>query len=235
VLSPDSTAQLREILARIRHQAIVLERWGFGKKHARQSGVSVLFAGPPGTGKTMAAEVIAGELGLELFRIDLSAVVSKYIGETEKNLEVVFRAADRGDAVLLFDEADALFGKRSEVKDAHDRHANVEIAYLLQRLESYEGLAILTTNLRGNIDEAFLRRLDHILEFPLPEEAERLQIWERALPADVLVPANAPERQSQHRKCDFPPTGTLRTCLGYPLSALLHVPRGIKATCTFHH
>ena len=185
VLSPDSTAQLREILARIRHQAIVLERWGFGKKHARQSGVSVLFAGPPGTGKTMAAEVIAGELGLELFRIDLSAVVSKYIGETEKNLEVVFRAADRGDAVLLFDEADALFGKRSEVKDAHDRHANVEIAYLLQRLESYEGLAILTTNLRGNIDEAFLRRLDHILEFPLPEEAERLQIWERALPADV--------------------------------------------------
>jgi SpoVK/Ycf46/Vps4 family AAA+-type ATPase len=133
----------------------------------------------------MAAEVIAGELGLELFRIDLSAVVSKYIGETEKNLEVVFRAADRGDAVLLFDEADALFGKRSEVKDAHDRHANVEIAYLLQRLESYEGLAILTTNLRGNIDEAFLRRLDHILEFPLPEEAERLQIWERALPADV--------------------------------------------------
>ena len=128
----------------------------------------------------MAAEIVAGSLGLDLYRIDLSAVVSKYIGETEKNLERIFRAADQGDAVLLFDEADAIFGKRSEVRDARDRYANVEVAYLLQRLEIYEGLAVLTTNLRGNIDEAFVRRLDCVLEFPLPEEAERLQIWERA-------------------------------------------------------
>jgi SpoVK/Ycf46/Vps4 family AAA+-type ATPase len=133
----------------------------------------------------MAAEIVAAELGLVLYRIDLSATVSKYIGETEKNLEKIFRAADQGDAVLLFDEADALFGKRSEVQDAHDRYANVEIAYLLQRLETYAGIAILTTNLRGNIDEAFVRRLDFIVEFPLPEEAERLAIWQRALPAEA--------------------------------------------------
>jgi SpoVK/Ycf46/Vps4 family AAA+-type ATPase len=128
---------------------------------------------------------VAGDLGLELYRIDLSAVVSKYIGETEKNLERIFRAADQGDAVLLFDEADALFGKRSEVRDAHDRYANVEVAYLLQRLEAYDGLAVLTTNLRGSIDEAFVRRLDCVLEFPLPEEAERLAIWRLALPPEA--------------------------------------------------
>lgn len=122
---------------------------------------------------------------MELYRIDLAAVVSKYIGETEKNLERIFRAADRGDAVLLFDEADALFGKRSEVRDAHDRYANVEIAYLLQRLEAYDGLAVLTTNLLGNMDEAFVRRLDFVLEFPMPEEAERLAIWRLALPAEA--------------------------------------------------
>jgi SpoVK/Ycf46/Vps4 family AAA+-type ATPase len=133
----------------------------------------------------MAAEIVAGELGLDLYRIDLSAVVSKYIGETEKNLERIFRAADQGDAVLLFDEADAIFGKRSEVRDARDRYANVEVAYLLQRLETYEGLAILTTNLRGNIDEAFTRRLDCVLEFPMPEEAQRLSIWRLALPAEA--------------------------------------------------
>jgi SpoVK/Ycf46/Vps4 family AAA+-type ATPase len=163
----------------------VLEQWGFGRKHARRAGFTALFVGQPGTGKTMAAEVMAGELGLDLYRIDLSGVVSKYIGETEKNLERVFRAADQGDALLLFDEADALFGKRSEVRDAHDRYANVEVAYLLQRLEAYEGVAILTSNLRGNIDEAFMRRLDFVLEFPMPEEAERLAIWRRALPSEA--------------------------------------------------
>ncbi|MGH2355420.1 MAG: AAA family ATPase, partial [Chloroflexota bacterium] len=185
VLPPDGLAQLRELCARARHQSIVLERWGYGRKHARRASLSALFAGQPGTGKTMAAEIVAGDLGLEVYRIDLSAVVSKYIGETEKNLEKIFSAADRGDAVLLYDEADAIFGKRSEVRDAHDRYANVETAYLLQRLEAYEGLAILTTNLRGNIDEAFLRRLDCVMEFPMPEEAERLAIWQRALPPEA--------------------------------------------------
>lgn len=194
VLARDGLSTLQELCARGRHHETVLERWGFGEKHARRLGVTALFAGPPGTGKSMAAEVIAGALGLELFRIDLSSVVSKYIGETEKNLEQIFRDADRGDAVLLFDEADALFGKRSEVRDAHDRYANVEVAYLLQRLETYDGIAILTTNLRGNLDEAFVRRLEFVLEFPLPEEPERLRIWQQALPeqaplaADVDIP-----------------------------------------------
>jgi SpoVK/Ycf46/Vps4 family AAA+-type ATPase len=185
VLPADGLAQLREMCARAKHQMTVLEQWGYGHKHARRRGTTGLFAGPPGTGKTMAAEIVAGSLGLDLYRIDLSAVVSKYIGETEKNLERIFRAADQGDAVLLFDEADAIFGKRSEVRDARDRYANVEVAYLLQRLEVYEGLAVLTTNLRGNIDEAFVRRLDCVLEFPLPEEAERLQIWERSVPPEA--------------------------------------------------
>jgi SpoVK/Ycf46/Vps4 family AAA+-type ATPase len=185
VLPADGFAQLREMCARAKHQMTVLEQWGYGRKHARRRGTTALFAGPPGTGKTMAAEIVAGSLGLDLYRIDLSAVVSKYIGETEKNLERIFRAADQGDAVLLFDEADAIFGKRSEVRDARDRYANVEVAYLLQRLEIYEGLAVLTTNLRGNIDEAFVRRLDCVLEFPLPEEAERLQIWQRAVPREA--------------------------------------------------
>jgi SpoVK/Ycf46/Vps4 family AAA+-type ATPase len=170
---------------RLRHQATVMEQWGFGRKHARRGGMTGLFVGQPGTGKTMAAEIVASDLGLDLYRIDLSAVVSKYVGETEKNLERIFRAADQGDAVLLFDEADAIFGKRSETRDAQDRYANVEVAYLLQRLETYEGLALLTSNLRGNIDEAFLRRLDLVLEFPLPEEPERRQIWARALPAQA--------------------------------------------------
>jgi len=191
VLPPDGIAQLHEICSRVRHQLTVLERWGYGRKHARRSGITALFAGAPGTGKTMAAEIVAGSLGLDLYRIDLSSVVSKYIGETEKNLERIFRAADQGDAVLLFDEADAIFGKRSEVRDARDRYANVEVAYLLQRLENYEGLAVLTTNLRGNIDEAFTRRLDSVLEFPLPEEPERLQIWQRALPAEAPIDPDA--------------------------------------------
>jgi SpoVK/Ycf46/Vps4 family AAA+-type ATPase len=185
ILPPDGRRQLHELCDRARHQQTVLESWGYGSKHSRSASVTGLFGGQPGTGKSMAAEIVAGDLGLLLYRIDLSAVVSKYIGETEKNLEQIFRAADRGDAVLLFDEADALFGKRSEVKDAHDRFANIEIAYLLQRLEAYEGIAVLTTNLLGNIDEAFLRRLDCVMEFPMPEEAERLRIWRLAIPTDA--------------------------------------------------
>jgi hypothetical protein len=185
VLPGDSLAQLRELCSRARYQGTVLTQWGFGRKHVRRFGLTALFAGPPGTGKTMAAEIVARNLGLAIYRIELAALVSKYIGETEKNLEQVFRAADQGDAVLLFDEADAIFGKRSEVRDAHDRYANVETAYLLQRLETFEGVAILTTNLRGNLDEAFVRRLDFALEFPLPEEPERAAIWRHALPDEA--------------------------------------------------
>ena len=143
-------------------------------------GVKALFAGESGTGKTMSAEVLAGELGLDLYVIDLSTVVDKYMGETEKNLDRIFAEADRVNGVLLFDEADALFGKRSEVKDAQDRYANVEVAYLLQRMETFDGLAVLTTNLRSNIDEAFARRLDAIVDFPMPEDADRLRLWELA-------------------------------------------------------
>ncbi len=190
VLTRDGMEQLRELCARARHQRLVLDEWGFGTKHARRGGLTALFSGPPGTGKTMAAEIIAGDLGLDVYRIDLSGVVSKYIGETEKNLERIFHAADRGDAVLLFDEADALFGKRSETRDAHDRYANVEIAYLLQRLEAYQGVAVLTTNLRGNVDEAFTRRIDFVVEFPIPDEQERLDIWKRAVPIEAPVSAD---------------------------------------------
>ncbi|MEK7216236.1 MAG: ATP-binding protein [Chloroflexota bacterium] len=185
VLPGDTLAQLREIAGRARHQMKVLDIWGFGRSVAGRTGLTALFVGQPGTGKTMAAEIIAGVLGLELFRIDLAAIVSKYIGETEKNLDAIFGAAEKGDAVLLFDEADALFGKRSEVRDAHDRYANVETAYLLQRLEGYNGVAVLTTNLRGNLDDAFLRRLDFVIEFPMPEEEERLSIWRRSLPLEA--------------------------------------------------
>jgi SpoVK/Ycf46/Vps4 family AAA+-type ATPase len=182
VLPPDALEQLREVCRRMVHRHRVLEEWGFGRKLPYGRGVNALFSGPSGTGKTMAAEIIASELALDLYRIDLSQVVSKYIGETERNLEQVFTAAERTNAVLFFDEADALFGKRSEVRDAHDRYANIEIAYLLQRVEHYEGLAILATNLRQNLDDAFLRRLQFIVEFPFPDEADRLRIWRGAWP-----------------------------------------------------
>ena len=147
--------------------------------------MTALFAGDSGTGKTMSAEVIAGSLGLDLYVIDLSTIVDKYIGETEKNLDRVFNEADRVNGVLLFDEADAIFGKRSEVKDARDRYANVEVAYLLQRMEVFDGMAILTTNLRANVDEAFLRRLDAIVDFPVPDVEDRRRLWERNLSAGV--------------------------------------------------
>ena len=160
---------LREIVRHVRHRTQVYERWGFGARTSRGLGVTALFAGESGTGKTLAAEVLARELGLDLYRIDLAATVSKYIGETEKNLRRLFDAAEASGAVLLFDEADALFGKRGEVKDGHDRYANLEVAYLLQRMESYRGLAILTTNLRSNVDRAFLRRLRFVVQFPFPD------------------------------------------------------------------
>jgi SpoVK/Ycf46/Vps4 family AAA+-type ATPase len=161
----------------------VYDTWGFAAKSARGLGISALFSGPSGTGKTMAAEVLANALQLDLYRIDLSQVVSKYIGETEKNLRRVFDAAQGGGVILLFDEADALFGKRSEVKDSHDRYANVEVSYLLQRMEAYQGLAILTTNLKAALDPAFMRRLRFLVHFPFPDQAQRAEIWRHIFPA----------------------------------------------------
>jgi hypothetical protein len=181
---PEAQRQLlREITVHVRQRTKVYETWGFAEKGERGLGISALFAGSSGTGKTMAAEVLARELSLDLYRIDLSSVVSKYIGETEKNLRRVFDAAEEGGAILLFDEADALFGKRSEVKDSHDRYANIEVSYLLQRMESYRGLAILTTNLKNALDPAFLRRLRFIVQFPFPDAAQRAEIWRHIFPA----------------------------------------------------
>jgi hypothetical protein len=177
--------QLGELTARARHRDRVLDDWGLGRTSLKGRGVTALFAGDSGTGKTMSAEVIAGSLGLDLYVIDLSTIVDKYIGETEKNLDRVFNEADRVNGVLLFDEADAIFGKRSEVKDARDRYANVEVAYLLQRMEVFDGMAVLTTNLRANVDEAFLRRLDAIVDFPVPDVEDRRRLWERNLSAGV--------------------------------------------------
>lgn len=176
---------LCEVAVHVRQRAKVYETWGFEKKGARGLGISALFSGISGTGKTMAAEVLANELRLDLYRIDLSAVVSKYIGETEKNLRRVFDAAEEGGAILLFDEADALFGKRSEVKDSHDRYANIEVSYLLQRMEAYRGLAILTTNLKNALDPAFMRRIRFILQFPFPDAAQRAEIWRRIFPLET--------------------------------------------------
>jgi hypothetical protein len=183
---PDLQKQtLREIAVHVRRRVTVYETWGFEKKGARGLGISALFSGISGTGKTMAAEVLAKELRLDLYRIDLSAVVSKYIGETEKNLRRVFDAAEEGGAILLFDEADALFGKRSEVKDSHDRYANIEVSYLLQRMEAYRGLAILTTNLKSALDPAFMRRIRFIVHFPFPDAPQRAEIWRRIFPVET--------------------------------------------------
>jgi AAA+ superfamily predicted ATPase len=169
------------------HRDRVLFDWGYVRSAGPAGGMKILFAGEPGTGKTMAAQVVAGELGLDLFQIDLATVVSKFIGETEKQLDRIFTAAAGSNAILLFDEADALFGKRSEVHDAHDRYANVEVAYLLQRIERYDGAVILTTNLRHNIDKAFLRRLDLVVDFPFPDEDDRSRLWQRLLPAQAPI------------------------------------------------
>jgi hypothetical protein len=185
VLPAGQYALLREISAQVRNRAQVYERWGFGAALTRGRGISALFTGPPGTGKTMAAEIIATDLELDLYRIDLASVVSKYIGETEKNLRRVFDAAEQGGAILFFDEADALFGKRTEVKDSHDRNANIEINYLLQRMEQYAGLAILATNRKSDLDPAFLRRIRFVVAFPFPNPADRRRIWAKAFPNGV--------------------------------------------------
>lgn len=182
VLPTDRLQQLREVCNAVQYRARVYEEWGFDCKLSLGKGLNLLFAGPSGTGKTMAAEIIAGELQLDLYKIDLSTVVSKYIGETEKNLSRIFAEATTSNAILFFDEADALFGKRSEVRDAHDRYANIEIGYLLQKMEEYEGVVILATNLRKNMDDAFVRRMHYTIEFPFPNEQDRRRIWQRIWP-----------------------------------------------------
>jgi ATPase family associated with various cellular activities (AAA) len=176
---------LQSISAYLRHRDRVLSDWGYEKAVARTQGLKVLFAGESGTGKTMAAQVLAAELGLEIFRVDLATIVSKYIGETEKNLDRIFGAAEGSNAILFFDEADALFGKRSEVSDSHDRYANIEVAYLLQKMEGYAGAVILATNFRRNIDDAFVRRLDFVIDFPFPEADDRRRIWQLLLPDEA--------------------------------------------------
>lgn len=176
---------LRRIVVHARRRAKVYHQWGFAGKGSRGLGIGALFAGASGVGKTMAAEALAHELRLDLYRVDLSAAVSKYIGETEKNLRRIFDAAEDGGTMLLFDEADALFGKRTEVRESHDRFANIEISYLLQRMESYRGLAILTTNMKSALDPAFLRRIRFVVQFPFPDATQRAEIWRRIFPADT--------------------------------------------------
>jgi SpoVK/Ycf46/Vps4 family AAA+-type ATPase len=204
VLRADRVAQLREALDRLRHQARVLDDWGFLAGRTGARGVRMLFAGPPGTGKTLSAEVMARELGVDLLLVDISRVVSKWIGETEKNLAEVFDAAERADAVLVFDEADALFGRRTEVSDAHDRYANLETAYLLARLERFEGLAVLATNLRQNVDPAFTRRLEFAVDYEEPTVAEREALWR----------VHLPERAPLADDVDIPQLATLYTVVG---------------------
>ena len=187
VLPADAVLEVRELIARVRHRRQVFEQWGFRRKLAKGLGVSALFAGPPGTGKTMVAGLIASELGLDLYQVDLSKIVSKWIGETEKNLSELFDAAEAGHVVLLFDEADSLFAKRTEVKTSSDRNANLEVNYLLQRMESFAGIVILTTNLDAAIDDAFRRRLSLRVEFPVPDPDERARLWRALLPAIAQV------------------------------------------------
>jgi len=194
VLEPEAEAVMRQIVDQVRQKARVYHEWGFSDRANRGLGLSALFAGPSGTGKTMAAEVLAKTLDMDLYRIDLAALVSKYIGETEKNLRRIFDAAETGGSILLFDEADALFGKRSEVKDSHDRYANIEVSYLLQRMEAFRGLAILTSNLRDALDEAFTRRIRFIVELPFPDLSRRALIWSKIFPPETPTHCLDPEK-----------------------------------------
>ncbi len=182
ILPAATSAHLRALVSQVKHAPTVYETWGFAKKLAHGKGLTALFSGPAGTGKTMSAAIIAREIGLDMYKVDLSGVVSKYIGETEKNLEQIFKQATNSNAVLFFDEADSLFGKRTEVKDAHDRYANLEVSYLLQKMDEYQGITILATNLNQNMDEAFTRRLRFVVEFPTPGPAERQPIWRGLFP-----------------------------------------------------
>ncbi len=204
VLPPDELARLKEIAGAVRNRERVLEQWAFGDKICPRAGVSALFFGPSGTGKTMAASILANELAMEIYRVDLSRVVSKYIGETEKNLDTLFEEARRAHAIVFFDEAEAVFGKRSEVKDAHDRYSNIEVAYLLQRIEAFDGVAILATNLRKNMDNAFMRRLQFAVEFPAPTYEQRLRIWRGVWPSAAEV---APDVDLEFMARNFEMTG----------------------------
>jgi SpoVK/Ycf46/Vps4 family AAA+-type ATPase len=187
VLPEDSTEEIREFIARVRHRRRVYDDWGFQRKVAKGLGLSALFSGPPGTGKTMVAGLIADELSLDLYQIDLSRIVSKYVGETEKNLANLFDAAEAGHAILLFDEADSLFAKRTEVKSSVDRYANLEVNYLLQRMEAFNGITILTTNMDSSIDEAFRRRISFKVNFPFPEPEDRERLWRAMIPEEADV------------------------------------------------
>jgi AAA+ superfamily predicted ATPase len=187
ILPDDQHIHLKEICGQAENRHVVYGAWGFDRKLSLGKGLNILFSGPPGTGKTMAAEVLAHELELDLYRIDLSQVINKYLGETEKNLDRIFTAAENSNAILFFDEADALFGKRSEVRDSHDRYANIEISYLLQKMEEYQGISILATNLKQNLDEAFMRRLQAVVEFPFPDEEYRRRIWDSIFPKEAPV------------------------------------------------
>lgn len=197
ILPEKQKSVLKEMVIHARNQNLVYQDWGFAKKGDRGLGITALFAGQSGTGKTMAAEILASQLQLDLYRIDLSAIISKYIGETEKNLGRVFDAADEGGCLLLFDEADSVFGRRSEVKDSHDRYANIEVSYLLQRLESYRGMAVLTTNMKSAVDSAFLRRLRFLVNFPFPDIESRVEIWRRAFPDSAPTEGLDPYRLAQ--------------------------------------
>ena len=187
VLPADTEAQLREVAAHVKHRGTVYADWGFEERFSLGTGMNVLFSGPSGTGKTMAAEIIAADAGLDMFKVDLATVVSKYIGETEENLKEIFDEAEHTDAVLFFDEADALFGERSEVSDSQDRYANVEVSYLLQRMEEHDGAVVLATNFKENIDDAFLRRINANVEFPRPDRESRAEIWRTIFPEETPV------------------------------------------------
>ena len=204
VLPAATLRQVREAAGAIRFHQVVYADWGFGRKHTSLEGIKIMFAGPSGTGKTMTAGVVGRDLGLDVYRVDLSSVVSKYIGETEKNLDKVFRAAQHSNTILFFDEADALFGKRSEVKDAHDRYANIEVAYLLQKLEDHDGPVILATNLRRNIDDAFSRRIHYSIEFPEPDEDHRKVLWRKIFPPQTPL---GPDVDLNFLATQFPITG----------------------------
>jgi SpoVK/Ycf46/Vps4 family AAA+-type ATPase len=185
VLPEKQQREIDALIAMARNRSLVLDDWGAGKKLVSGRGISALFTGVPGTGKTLSAQAIAGELGLDIYRVDLSTIISKYIGETEKNLERIFTEAQNSNVILFFDEADSLFGRRSEVGSSHDRYANIEVGYLLQRIETYDGIVLMATNLGANLDEAFARRIHFIIDFPFPDEETRLRLWQLLIPENI--------------------------------------------------
>lgn len=234
VLPADPAQMLKEIVQQVRNRSLVYEKWGFDGKLSYGKGLNIIFAGPSGTGKTMSAEIIAGELQMDLYKIDLSNMVSKYIGETEKNLERIFNEAGESNAILFFDEADSIFGKRSEVKDAHDRYANIETGYLLQKMEEYDGIVILATNLRKNLDEAFVRRMHFMIEYPFPEEDDRLKIWQRSFPRGVPM-GETVDLQFMARQFKIAGGNIKNICLAAAFLAAGDVEQPAEAKVEMHH